>query len=500
MLKFHYGPLYSKLEGPPKELAYVKTLLTFSELEESFYVEGLSLLERGSKMLSGLIPMVTRHLDSASIEYELVNYPELRDIEEVVVDENILRGATLRDYQKSIATKALYRQRGLVISPTGSGKTIISATVSKWIELNEGKKTLMIVPGVNSLHQMWGRWTEYGLRDVGRLGDGKKDLDAFHLIAVVNSLHKIGKSKGSDFSKWLRDVIAIQWMEVQHLQAPMWLSTGANTDAPYRLGLSATPFSEEKPKTRADYSILGMTGDPVVELSDSVLMDLGHMATPRVHFLDAKSEGIGAERDWLIVKKYGVNENAARNDMIRDLAVGLVKRGRKIIVLVTEISHGKRLGKAISREFFPVLFYHGGSKLITFDQGREIGARKTPINELREQLDDIEGGYVLIGSPAVDEDADFPDANVLILAGAGKAYRRVIQRSGRVLRAKPGENTVDIIDFNDKGSFVLKNQAKTRRRFFISRYSHARDFKALDYSDPNQIIRSICGDVGSRDE
>jgi superfamily II DNA or RNA helicase len=500
MLTFHYEPLYTKLEGPPSEIAYVRTFLTFSELEESFYVEGLSLLERGSKMLSGLIPMVTRQLDSISMDYEIVNEPPLNDIEEVNVDSGLLNGATLRDYQQAIATKALYRKRGLVISPTGSGKTIISAAVAKWIELNEGKKTLMVVPGVNSLHQMWSRWTEYGLKDVGRLGDGKKDLDAFHLLAVVNSLHKIGQQKKSHFSEWLKDAVAVQWMEVQHLGAPMWVGTGVGTDAPYRLGLSATPFSTDKPKTRADYTIIGMTGDPVVELSDSVLMDLGHMATPRVHFLEARSEGIGAERDWMVVKKKGVNQNAPRNDMIRDLAVGLVKRGRKVIILVTEISHGKLLGKAISQEFFPVLMYHGGSKLITFDNGREIGARKTPINELRDQLEEAEDGYVLIGSPAVDEDADFPDANVLILAGAGRAYRRVIQRSGRVLRSKPGENTVDIIDFNDKGSFVLKNQAATRRKFFLSRYSNARDFKALDYSDPNQVVRAICGNLEGGDE
>lgn len=500
MLTFHYGPLYTKLEGPPRDVAYVKAFLTFSELEESFYVEGLSLLERGSKLLSGLLPMTLRQLDAVSMEYQVVDAPELNDIDTVSVDPDLLRGSTLRDYQQSIATKALYRKRGLIISPTGSGKTIISAAVAKWIELNEEKKTLIVVPGVNSLHQMWGRWTEYGLRDVGRLGDGHKDLDAFHLVAVVNSIHKINQRKGSAFHNWLKDAIAVQWMEVQHLQAPMWVGTGAGTDAPYRLGLSATPFSEDKPKTRSDYVIIGMTGDPVVELSDAVLMDLGHMATPRVHFLEARSEGIGAERDWLKVKKYGVNQNEARNDMIRDLAVGLVKRGRKVIVMVTEIAHGKSLGKAISQEFFPVLMYHGGSKLITFDQGRELTSRKTPINELREQLEEIEGGYVLIGSPAVDEDADFPDANVLILAGAGKAYRRIIQRSGRVLRAKPGENTVDIIDFSDKGSFVLKNQAATRRKFFLSRYSHARDFKALDYSDPNQVIRSICGTAEENNE
>lgn len=500
MLIFHYEPLYTKLEGPPSEISYVRAFLTFSELEESFYVEGLSLLERGSKILSGLLPMVTRQLEAMSMGYEIVNPPRLNEIEKLNVDPSLLNGATLRDYQQSIATKALYRKRGLVISPTGSGKTIISAAVAKWIELNEGKKTLMVVPGVNSLHQMWGRWTEYGLKDVGRLGDGKKDLDAFHLIAVVNSLHKSGHRKNSPFAEWLKDVVAVQWMEVQHLGAPMWVGTGSGTNAPYRLGLSATPFSTDKPKSRADYVVIGMTGDPVVELADSVLMDLGHMATPRLHFLEARSEGIGAERDWLAVKKRGINQNAPRNDMIRDLAVGLVKRGRRVIILVTEISHGKALGREISQDFFPVLMYHGGSKLITFDNGREIGSRKTPINELREQLEEAENGYVLIGSPAVDEDADFPDANVLILAGAGRAYRRVIQRSGRVLRAKRGENTVDIIDFNDKGSFVLKNQADARRKFFLSRYSNARDFKALDYSDPNQVIRSICGNLEGGNE
>ena len=98
MLTFHYGPLYTKLEGPPRGIAYVKAFLTFSELEESFYVEGLSLLERGNKLLTGLLPMTLRQLDAVSMAYQVVDAPELNDIDTVSVEPNLLKGSTLRDY------------------------------------------------------------------------------------------------------------------------------------------------------------------------------------------------------------------------------------------------------------------------------------------------------------------------------------------------------------------------------------------------------------------
>lgn len=490
-MKLIYGNIYTRVtEVDTRDIAFLRTVLTFSELEEKLYVNGLSLFERDNKFLSGLAPLVISKLESANLPYELEGFPALPDsLPDVGPD--LLHGVTLHQYQVSIANKALYRKRGLVVSPTGSGKTIVSAAIAKWISDHIGGNTLMVVPGLNSLNQMADRWEDYGLGPIGRLGGGQHTIKQRHVIAVVNSLYQLSQKRSPEFLHFLKQVNCIMWMEVQHLGARTWVDSGKLCDAEYRIGLSATPFSGSKgPVFKSDYAIVGMTGDPVVTLSDAMLMDMGYMATPRVHLLKASSSGIGAERNWLTVKRYGINHNASRNQKIIDVSSGLAKKGRKVITLVSEISHGKELARAISLEIGVVYMFHGGSILHTYLSGKLQQTERTPIYTLAKRLAD-DDSYVLIGSPAVDEDADFPDANVMILAGAGRAYRRVIQRIGRVLRPKEGENVVDIVDFSDRGSYVLQAQSAVRKRYMIERFGAAKNFKVIYHDESDQVINAI---------
>jgi len=66
-----------------------------------------------------------------------------------------------------------------------------------------------------------------------------------------------------------------------------------------------------------------------------------------------------------------------------------------------------------------------------FVDGRIVTQRKCSIDDLCEELAGEEK-YQLVGSPAIYEDADFPGVNVLIIAGAGRGYKSVVQRAGRV--------------------------------------------------------------------
>jgi superfamily II DNA or RNA helicase len=120
-----------------------------------------------------------------------------------------------------------------------------------------------------------------------------------------------------------------------------------------------------------------------------------------------------------------------------------------------------------------------------------------PITRVAKMLRELEDGYVLVGSPALDEDADFPDANVLIVAGAGRSFNKTIQRSGRVLRAKPGSNICHIIDFDDRSAWRLHAQANRRRELYASRYRGAKAFTIEDHHHPDEIVQLVVtGELG----
>jgi len=59
------------------------------------------------------------------------------------------------------------------------------------------------------------------------------------------------------------------------------------------------------------------------------------------------------------------------------------------------------------------------------------------------------------------------------------------------LRAKEGTNIAHIVDFDDRMSFILMNQSRTRRRLYKERYDGAVGLKFLEYRTAQQVIEAI---------
>lgn len=372
-----------------------------------------------------------------------------------------------------------------------SGKTIVSAALAKYLDDKKDVASLMIVPGVNSLNQSWARWQSYGLRDVGRLGDGHQDFNSRHLIAVVNSAYSIFNDGKPEALEWAKNLGCIMWMEAHHAQSMIWSEIGKMANVSYRFGLTATPFvNGGEAETVEDYTILGISGEIVSNVSDSLLMNLGIMAVPKIHFLRMGSKARFTDTNWHSVKKAGIVANDPRNTDIVSIASRCAEAGRKVIVLINEIEHCKIIARGVSKEIGSSLVFHGGSKLLKFSRGLEKKSDKTEIQKLNQYLDEMDS-YVLIGSPAIDEDADFPSADTLIVGAGGRSPRRVIQRAGRVLRPKKGENCVDIVDFEDFSNVVLRSHSKSRLKTYAERYVGAKGFEITNHTSSDDVIASI---------
>ena len=69
---------------------------------------------------------------------------------------------------------------------------------------------------------------------------------------------------------------------------------------------------------------------------------------------------------------------------------------------------------------------------------------------------------VLISTNIVDEGLDISRIECLILLAGKKSRRQLLQRIGRSLRRKEGENVVKIYDFMDYGSLHLEKHSRQR--------------------------------------
>src|SRR5262249_62383958 len=141
-----------------------------------------------------------------------------------------------------------------------------------------------------------------------------------------------------------------------------------------------------------------------------------------------------------------------RNGALAACVVRLGAPQKKQLILVAEVNHGTLLAEQVSTAVAPVYFFKGGSELLVYRHGQLDLATTIPVDRLADHLARCQS-YVLFGSPAVNEDVDFPDANVLVIAGAGRKFQRTIQQGGRGLRPSD-DRRVAIIDCDDRTSFV----------------------------------------------
>ena len=144
-----------------------------------------------------------------------------------------------RDYQIDAIHNILESNRGLIVSPTGSGKSfIIYALTRYYIEKLDHQKVLIIVPTTGLVEQMYGDFTDYGwfpdehCHKVYAGSDKNTSKDV--VISTWQSIYKLDKNYFSQFGAVFVDEC--------HLAKAKSL-TGIMTklhDCKYRIGTTGT--------------------------------------------------------------------------------------------------------------------------------------------------------------------------------------------------------------------------------------------------------------------
>jgi len=148
------------------------------------------------------------------------------------------------------------------------------------------------------------------------------------------------------------------------------------------------------------------------------------------------------------IYKQAIIENSHRNNKIVELAERFIKSGRKILILVKQIKHGKMLENLIHESIF--MYGETGKK-----------KRKAHLDKMRKGEPQI-----TIASVIFDEGIDVRPLDTLILAGGGKSPTRALQRIGRILRPYEGKKGAIAVDFMDNCKYM---QSHSKKRLSIYR-------------------------------
>lgn len=135
--------------------------------------------------------------------------------------------------------------------------------------------------------------------------------------------------------------------------------------------------------------------------------------------------------------------------MVRDIVNEHLDAGRKVLVIVKLLEHGRRLREWIGRG---TIFVHGS---VDTERRKEI-RREFRNGDIR----------CLIATKIYDEGVDLPDMDVLVLAGGGKSQVQALQRVGRALRKAPGKDRAIIVDFMDTHHRMLRAHSERRLHMY----------------------------------
>jgi superfamily II DNA or RNA helicase len=336
----------------------------------------------------------------------------------------------LRYYQKAANRLAVERGRGIIVKPTGTGKTM---TIAKMIwEL--GVKTLVITPSKAITDNMIDTLVKYfGKGQVQKL---TTKLPILKNINVVN-IQALVKLPPHIFA----DIDAVFIDEFHHAAAETYQEINLNhlKNVYYRLGLTATNFRNDG----ADLGLEGVLSEVIYEYTIQQAIQDGFLVKPKFFITDTIAEPYF---NYQAEYKEGIVNNELRNLEISDIAKE--HSNDSVLILVQQVEHGELLKKLIKE----AEFLHGQEKDVI---------RQRIMNDYRD-------GKVkcLIGTSVIGEGVDLPCAKILIMAGGGKAKSQIMQNIGRVLRPYPGKEEAIIYDFTDEGSNHLSEHSKERQEIY----------------------------------
>ena len=196
------------------------------------------------KIYAGLLPYVQRFLQDQGYVVRVEETFRPKEVDKKLTRKfvNSISKFRARDYQVDAIHNIIERDRGVILSPTGSGKSFVIYALIRYYLLQE-IKILLVVPTTSLVEQMYKDFSEYGWfpeDHCHRLYAGKeKDSTKDVIISTWQSIYKMPKSYFEQFGT--------VFVDEAHLAKAKSL-TGIMTKlhaCKYRIGLTGTLDGKE---------------------------------------------------------------------------------------------------------------------------------------------------------------------------------------------------------------------------------------------------------------
>lgn len=349
----------------------------------------------------------------------------------------------IRDYQIDAVYRSIKEGRKLLLSPTGSGKSLIIYCIMRW-HLDHKRKQLIIVPTTSLVEQMFSDFQDYSClngwrttENCYRIYGGHEKSNVYNVvISTWQSIYKLPKQFFSLFQ--------VIYGDEAHLFKAKSLTSILSkcVNSPYKIGTTGTLDG-----TKTHKLVLEGIFGPVYKvtttkqlISEKTLADLEIfniiLEYPEEIRKDLKASKYQEEIDFLV-------QYEPRNKFIRNLA--LDQKGNTLVLFQFVEKHGKVLYDMLKQK----------------DDNRSIffvyGGVDTEDRERTRQIVENENDAIIVASfGTYSTGINIKNLHNIIFASPSKSRVRNLQSIGRGLRTSETKKACNLYDIADDLSWKNK--------------------------------------------
>lgn len=348
----------------------------------------------------------------------------------------------LRPYQRQAAEAAVTPRgslrsigHGLLKMPPRSGKTLTSASIIAKL----GVRTLFVTTSRMLLHQGRLALSEALGVEVGIAGDSEFEIRDV-TVASIQSLcewrgnKKKNTTRSPRYDQVLQGVQLVIFDECHHLEGDEWRKVIQDSDAAYKLGLSATVFLDRKEECELGVIWLrACTGDLLIDISASDLIRQGYLVRPEIRLYPIREPDLRT-RGWSRkLQKAAILLNDTRNGKVVDVTRELVADGMKVVVIVTAHDQLDQLCTQL--------------RMLGTSFRRVVGS-STQVERECAVADLVAGRVQVLIGTVFGEGVDIPEIDAVVNAEGGADPKKTYQRL-RCMTPCKGKDRAVVVDFID---------------------------------------------------
>jgi superfamily II DNA or RNA helicase len=365
-------------------------------------------------------------------------------------------------------------KRGVVILPTGAGKTFVAQMAIEQIN----RSTLIVVPTIDLMNQWYDLILSSYDVEVGLIGGGYFEKGAI-IITTYSSAFRFMERMGDQFGLLIFD-------ECHHLPSSVYRYIAEMSIAPFRLGLTATPERADG----ADETLTHLIG-PIVyrrEAQDLAGEYLASYTVVRINVQLTQEERANYERERAIYRNFigslGIGIGSVEGWQMFIAASARSEAGRRAMLAYRESKRIALGTDAKLRILNDLLHRHSKERTLIFTAENEMVYRiseqflipaithETSIKERRHWLDLFNKGEVLAlaTSKVLNEGVNIPEASIAIVLSGSGSTREHIQRLGRILRKQPDKEAIlyEVVTL-DTAEENISRRRTDANQFFMNR-------------------------------